>query len=400
MINASDILTSKDKFKIKLGLDRVKLMLKLFCNPQNSVRAFHIAGTNGKGSVCSVIESILLKDKRKIIGKYTSPHLFSYTERFCVNGVNISDEELNEIINLINKKDEEYKIGLSEFEILTVACFLFFKRHNVEIAIIETGLGGRLDATNVIEDPIASVITSISFDHKERLGDTIEKIAFEKAGIIKENSNVVFLPQNKGYSVLKKTADKKHAKIVKDDIEIELEDNIAKINGEECRFSLSGDYQKENLKLALLAIKCLPYKISFETIKKALCDVKWKFRTENINYKGHNLLIDACHNPDGARVLDEYIKKYKKDKKIKFIYGTLKNKDYGAILDKLYDKSYNFCFYEFNYPNALKYDELKEYKNKLRKINNPLDEILKGDYELCIISGSIYMLGQIFKGVL
>ena len=400
MINAAELLTKKDKFKIKLGLNRVELMLKIFNNPEKSFEVIHIAGTNGKGSCASVIEKILIEDKRKIIGKYTSPHLFSYTERFCINGVNITKEEFEELVFLVNKKDDEYKIGLSEFEILTVVCFLYFKRHNVEIAILETGLGGRLDATNVIENPLCSVITSISYDHKERLGDTIEKIAYEKAGIIKKNANVVFLKNNKGYQTLLKRSKELNAKIVEDDIELELDNNIAKINGKECYFSLNGDFQKENLKCALLAIKALPYKIPFDTVKKALSNINWKFRMENINFKGHNLLIDSCHNPDGARVLDEYIKKYHKNKKIKFIYGTLKNKDYAAVLDILYDKNHDFCFYEFNYNNALKYDELVKYKSCLREIKNPLDEILKGDYELCVVAGSIYMLGQIFKGVL
>ena len=397
-MNAAEILTSKNKFHIKLGLERMEIILKAFNNPENSFECIHIAGTNGKGSTCAIIEKILLEDKRKVIGKYTSPHLFSYTERISVDGENVSEVELNQIISLINKKDDELNLGLTEFEILTAAAFIYFKRKNVDIAILETGLGGRLDATNVIKKPLISVITSISFDHKERLGDTIEKIAYEKAGILKNGSKCAFLKSNNGFETLKNEAIKKGAILVEDDLDISVENNVAKINGEDFEFNLNGDFQKENLKLALLAINSLDFKIKKETIKNALKNVSWRFRMEKINYKGKNLLIDSCHNPDGARVLAEYIEKYEKNKKIKFIFGCLKNKEYEKILDTIYSPFYDFCFYEFNYPNALKYENLdKKYKNKIREIKDPIFEIGQNDYELCVLAGSIYMLGKIFK---
>ena len=397
-MNAAEILTSKNKFHIKLGLERMEIILKAFNNPENSFECIHIAGTNGKGSTCTIMEKILLEDKRKVIGKYTSPHLFSYTERISVNGENISEVELNQIISLINKKDAELNLGLTEFEILTAAAFIYFKKKNVDIAILETGLGGRLDATNVIKKPLISVITSISFDHKERLGDTIEKIAFEKAGILKKGSKCTFLKTNNGFETLKNEAIKKGAIFIEDDLDVIVENNIAKINGEDFEFNLNGDFQKENLKLALLAINSLDFKIKKETIKNALKNVSWRFRMDKINYKGKNLLIDSCHNPDGARVLAEYLEKYEKNKKIKFIFGCLKNKEYEKILDTIYKPEFDFCFYEFNYPNALKYENLDEkYKNKIREIKNPMFEIEQNDYELCILAGSIYMLGKIFK---
>lgn len=397
-MNAAEILTSKNKFHIKLGLERMEIILKAFNNPENSFECIHIAGTNGKGSTCAIIEKILLEDKRKVIGKYTSPHLFSYTERISVDGENISEVELNQIISLINKKDAELNLGLTEFEILTAAAFIYFKKKNVDIAILETGLGGRLDATNVIKKPLISVITSISFDHKERLGDTIEKIAYEKAGILKKGSKCTFLKSNNGFETLKNEAIKKGAILVEDDLDVSVENNVAKINGEDFEFNLNGDFQKENLKLALLAINSLDFKIKKETIKNALKNVSWRFRMEKINYKGKNLLIDSCHNPDGARVLAEYLEKYEKNKKIKFIFGCLKNKEYEKILDTIYKPEFDFCFYEFNYPNALKYENLdKKYKNKIREIKDPIFEIGQNDYELCVLAGSIYMLGKIFK---
>lgn len=396
MLKADKILKSTDKFKINLGLDRVKFALDVFNHPECDMEFIHIAGTNGKGSTAAIIEQILLEDGHKKIGKYTSPHLFSYTERFSINGVNIKEDELDKLVNEVIEADKKYDIGLSEFEILTVVCFLYFSRNNVDIAILEVGLGGRLDATNVIKKPLVSIITSISFDHKERLGDTIEKIAYEKAGIIKEDSRCAFLKSNKGYKTLLDIAVKKNA-IILPEINVKVEDGFAYINNEKTKFSLKGDFQSENLSLALTGISALPFKISDKVIKNALSKVKWKFRMEDINYKGANLLLDGCHNPDGARVLKDYLQKYYGDKKIKFIFGCLKNKEYNLILKTLYSKDYDFCFYEFDYPNALKYEDLGEFKNFLREIKNPFAEINKKDFDLCVISGSLYMLGQIFK---
>lgn len=397
-MNAVQILTNKEKFHISLGLDRMKKILKIFGNPELKTDFIHVAGTNGKGSVCTILEEILIKDGKKKIGKYTSPHLFSYTERISVNGIDIKEDELNEIISLISEKDKEEKIGLTEFEILTTAAFIFFERKKVDVAILETGLGGRLDATNVISNPLCSVITSISFDHKERLGDTIEKIAREKAGILKQGSKCIFLKENKGYEILLNEASKRGAVLIEDNINVEVRNNFAFINNEKFEFNLNGDFQRENLKLALLCLSSLPFKIDKKAVKEALKNVKWRFRMEKINFNGCELLIDGCHNPDGARVLDEYLRKYQNDRKIKFIFGCLKNKEFKKILNTLYNPVYDFCFYEFNYPNALKFEHTDEFKDKLREIKDPLFEIKKNDFDICVVSGSLYMLGQIFKG--
>ena len=397
MKSVEEILRSSEKFKITLGLERVEKALEIFDNPQKDIDFIHVAGTNGKGSVCAIIEKILLEDKRKIVGKYTSPHLFSYTERFSVNGENICEDELEELVNLVYKKDAENKIGLSEFEILTVVCFLYFKHHNVQIGILETGLGGRLDATNVIKKPLISVVTSISYDHTERLGNTIEEIAYEKAGIFKENSKAVFLRENLGYKTLLKMAKEKKTAVLEDNIEVKITENMAIINGEEFEFNLNGDFQAENLKLALLAINALPYQIDRGVLKNALKSVKWPLRMELKEFMGQKLLLDGCHNPDGARVLTDYIKKYHKNKKIKLIFGCLENKNYKKILKTLFELNAEFCFYEFNYPNALKYVDLGEFKAKMKKTDNPIDEIRKGGYNLFVVSGSLYMLGEIFK---
>ena len=390
------ILKSSDKFKINLGLERIKKALEIFNNPQRGMEFIHVAGTNGKGSVCAILEKILLEENRFVVGKYTSPHLFSYTERFSVNGENIKEDEFQEICEEIFKKDKKYNLDLTEFEILTLVAFIYFQRKNVQIAILETGLGGRYDATNVIEKPLISIITSISYDHKERLGNTIEEIAYEKAGIIKENCKVLFLKENSGYKTLLKCANEKNSIIIQDNLDVKVENGFAIINNEKFQFNLKGDFQAENLKLALLCANEL-FKPDKETLKKSLLNVDWKFRMQEVNYKNKKLLIDACHNPDGARVLVDYIKKYHKNKKIKFIFGCLKNKEYKKILSKLFEIEAKFYFFEFNWQNALKYEEIKDFSPNFIQTKNPVFEIKQDDCELCVVSGSIYMLGEIFK---
>ena len=181
---AKELLTSQGKFHIKLGLERVQAVLKLLKNPQDKVKIIHVAGTNGKGSVCSIVANILKCAGYKV-GLYTSPHLVEYTERIRINNEEIPQNIFADYIEKICNLADEHEIHLTEFEILTVMAYKYFADNKVKIAVIETGLGGRFDATNVTKKTFISVITSISLDHTDRLGDTVEKIAFEKEGIIK-----------------------------------------------------------------------------------------------------------------------------------------------------------------------------------------------------------------------
>ena len=189
-VEAKELLTSQGKFHIKLGLERVQAVLKLLGNPQDKVKIIHVAGTNGKGSVCSIVANILKCAGYKV-GLYTSPHLVEYTERIRINNEEISQEDFATYIEKICALADKHNIHLTEFEILTVMAYKYFADKKVKIAVIETGLGGRFDATNVTKKTFISVITSISLDHTDRLGDTVEKIAFEKAGIIKPKSIVI-----------------------------------------------------------------------------------------------------------------------------------------------------------------------------------------------------------------
>lgn len=403
---AAKILTSSEKFHICLGLGRVLDILKILDNPQDGLEFIHIAGTNGKGSVCAILSSILTEEflpQNKKVGFFSSPHLFSYCERIKINNVDISQEKLDELVNFVNKVANENKIELTEFEILTVVAFLHFKNEKVNLVVLEVGLGGRLDSTNVIKAPLVSIITSISLDHTQRLGNTIEKIAHEKAGIIKENCPVVISQNNPAFSVICEVAKLKNSQIATTSNEIEInfdgKDNFAIINDKPFEFALLGDFQKENLALALCAIENLPsiFRVSKKSIINGLKKVKWKFRME-LNFQ-KKLLIDGCHNPDGAVILRNFLDKYFSDTEIKFIYGSLNNKDFEKVLKTLVKPKDKLLLYEFNNPNSIKFQELpSEFKEMAEITTNPLGEIEKSTgNELAVVCGSLYMLGEIFS---
>ena len=400
MKTAEEILTSHNKFHIKLGLERITKILNLLDNPQEKYEIIHIAGTNGKGSTSKIINEILLEHfQDKNIGLFTSPHLFSYTERICVNSENISEYIFNKLTNEIDLLAQKNNIELSEFELITAVAFYYFYIKKVNYVVLEVGLGGLYDSTNVIKNS-TSVITTIDFDHTERLGKNIDEIAIQKAGIIKENSNVAVSKDNLGYETIKNIAQKKNAKIIDlDDIQVVLKDkNYAIINNKKYEFNLLGAHQAQNLALALGAVKSLNLNIKDETIKNALKKVKWRFRLEF--HKEKNILIDAGHNPSGIKTLRNFLdENFKNDKKT-FIFGCLKNKDYKNMLKTLIQENDEFYFYEFDYPNALKFSELpKEYQiNKLENIEQ-IKEIIKNKKNLKIFCGSIYMLGKIFNNI-
>lgn len=394
MQSAESILTSKNKFHINLGLARTLEALEKLGNPQNDINFIHVAGTNGKGSVCALLNEILcthfLNTDVKI-GLFTSPHLFSYCERIKINNENISQDELDKYIKIASDSQDE----LTEFEILTVAAFLYFKEKNVKYVAFEVGLGGMFDSTNVIKNPLCSVITTIDYDHTARLGNTIEEIAYQKAGIIKQNCPVVVGYDNLGLDIVKKYASEFNAPLYEVKSLIKPSFSTISIDNKEYDFSLLGDYQTKNLALVLEVLKHLPFKVSEKTLKMALKNVRWKFRLEYDKEK--KLLIDGAHNPSGIKALREFLDKYFPDDKKTFIFGCLNNKDYENMLNELILPDDEFYFYEFDYPNALKFEQLPDkIKTRAKKILNPF-EILESRKNLKIVCGSLYMLGRLFN---
>ena len=383
------LLQSQGKFYINLGLERIEAALQKLGNPQKNMKVIHIAGTNGKGSVASTLANIL-RCAGFNVGLYTSPHLVEYTERIRINNVEILKEDFAKYVSNVC----ELADNLTEFEILTAAAFKYFSDKKVDYVVLETGLGGRYDATNVCENTLA-IITSISLDHTDRLGDTYEKIAYEKAGIIKENSTVITASYNKGFETIWHVAQEKNAKLICVDYEVEMEytnaQNYIVIDGKKCEFPLLGLYQKQNLALVLEACKVL--NINFEAIKKGLKTAKWAARLEY--KKDKNILIDGAHNPDSALELKKSLDFYFKNEKKIFIYSTIDTKDYKAIADILFTKEDEIYYIEFNHKNAVSFEQyVKDVPHlNIKKVEN-LEELLKRT-ELKIVTGSLYMIGEI-----
>ena len=400
MKKAKDILTSTNKFHINLGLERIKAILELLGNPQENYKIIHVAGTNGKGSTCKIINEILIekfKNTDTKIGLFTSPHLFSYQERIMVNNSCISDFILDELTNKIEELAKNNNIELSEFELITAVAFYYFYIKKVKYLVLEVGLGGLFDATNIIKKSI-SVISTIDLEHTERLGKTIEEIATQKAGIIKPKTKVIVSKEKKEIETIKKIACEKEAEILyADNIQIEYkEKNYAHFDDKKYEFNLLGKHQAQNLALALKTINSLDFKISEKEIETALKKVEHRARLEY--KKDKNILIDGAHNPQGAVALREFLDTYFKKETKSFIFGCLKNKDYKKILASLIGENDNFYLFEFDYPNSLKYEDLDEEfrkKAKILKTSNEVKEIIKNNNELKIITGSLYMIGSL-----
>lgn len=374
-LKAIELLTSQGKFYINLGLDRISEILDLLSNPQDKLKIIHVAGTNGKGSVCAIIASVL-KQAGMNVGLYTSPHIFEYTERIKINGKDISKEDFSKYVFEITKLADQHNIHLTEFEVLTAVMFKYFADNCVDVAVVETGLGGRFDATNVIKQNLCSIITHIDLDHTERLGNTKSKIAYEKAGIIKPNCPVFTC---EGYEEIKDRADELNSLFV---LVAPFEDTG--------NLSIKGEYQQENLSLALAAVRFLFHQISEETIQIGLSKVIHPCRFQLCK---EDLLVDGSHNPNGAMALKQSLDSYYPDKKRCFIFGCLRNKDYKKMMEILFEKNDEIYFYHFNNKNSCSVEELKSACNFPSKTFESFDKLPKDS--LKIVCGSFYMLNEL-----
>lgn len=393
---AINTLTSQGKFYINLGLERVQKILELMGTPQNKLKFIHVAGTNGKGSVCSMLSAILKnaplpnpppQGGRKTtfdVGLFTSPHVYEYTERIKINDTEIEKETFAQGVNKVVELADKNQIHLTEFEIITVLAFDYFAQNNADIVILETGLGGRLDATNVIKENICSIITHIDFDHTERLGNTLEKIAYEKAGIIKKNCPVVISKKNAGYEIIKDVAEEKNSNI----IAVEEAPNFPMEN-----LALKGTYQKENLALVLKTIEILNqqgFEITLEQIEEGLKNVKHPCRFEYLEDK--NIIIDGAHNPNGTKALRESLEKHFSNQKYNFIFGCLNNKNYSEMMKNLFKKNDAIYFYHFDNPNSCTIEELS---NACKFNSKSFNEFKYDKNTLTVICGSFYMIKEL-----
>lgn len=380
----------------KLGLSRTEELLGLMGNPQNDLKFVHVAGTNGKGSTCSMLANILRKAGYKT-GLYTSPYLYRFNERMQIDGESISDSELAELTEYVSGFAESMKDLPTEFEIVTAIGFEYFKRNNCDIVVLEVGLGGLLDSTNVISTPVCEVITAIDFDHTQYLGETIEEIAAAKAGIIKEGKPCVFYGYNKdAEKVIREKCREMHT-------ELYLAEHGA---SEKYELGLKGVYQHKNADLVLKITEVLKnsgFVISEKNIEEGFATVKFPGRFETL-LEHPTLIVDGGHNPHGIRGTIDSLDYYYPDKKIRFVIGMMADKDVKGALEIILPKAKDFITVTPNNPRAMKCDILSdmicnmggnavaagtvEDGIKLAVENSEDDEII------CAI-GSLYSYGEI-----
>lgn len=383
--DAIKLLTSQGKFYINLGLDRMQQILDLLGNPQEGLKCIQVAGTNGKGSVCTMLDSILRTAGFKT-GLYTSPHIFEYTERIKISGVDISKQDFANYTKQITILADKNNIHLTEFEILTTIMFKYFADNNIDIAIIETGLGGRFDATNVISSNICSVITHIDLDHTDRLGDTKEKIAYEKAGIIKKDSIVI---TSEGYEAIKDKADEMGALFVL--VQPYIPPEYAEA------LSLKGNQQYENLALVLAVLELKYRDLSPDTIIQGLKNAKNPCRFQYI--KNKNMIVDGAHNPNCFKALRENLDTYYPNTPKQYIFGCLNTKDYKSMIkyieqDNNLDKIY---FYHFNNQNSCDYKTLSKVCSKPSFELKSINDITFSQDVLTVVCGSFYMINELLN---
>ena len=399
------------KFGSRLDLSRISKVLEELGNPQNSFKSIHVAGTNGKGSTASYIKSILLQAGYNV-GIYTSPYVVKFNERIAMNDTYISDEDVIKYANIVFPIWENlYKQGdvVTFFEVLTIICFLYFKDKQVDYGVIEVGLGGKLDATNVI-NPEISVITNISYDHMNVLGNTLEAIALNKLGIVKPNVPLITTVENQDLIPLFKEITKKNKSnltiIGKDDIEIIEINEITKFKYKDSIYqtNLPGIFQTRNASLAVETILQLKdrlnLKITDNDIKLGLINTKWPGRFEIFN---HNIILDGAHNIGGIEALTKTLKRMYPDKYIKALVSIMFDKEHDKIIEVLDNACDEIYFTEFEYARRadaeVLFDEshhlnkriVKDYKSVFKKLS-----ILK-ENEILVVTGSLYFISEIRK---
>ena len=406
-----------ERFGVRLGLKSVAEFLQDIGNPHLNFPLIHIAGTNGKGSTAAILESIFCFSGFKV-GLYTSPHMVDFRERIRICGEQINR---NSVITFVNehKKAIDNK-GYTFFEVVTALALDYFSKEKIDIAVLETGLGGRLDATNVAV-PEVSIITDIGLEHTDILGKTISKIAFEKGGIIKKGVPVVWGVKNKkAVEVLKGICGKKGTGFVdvhkenswkmKDmDLKGMSFDLKTKLNQyRNLKINLIGEHQIQNAVVALSAIEVLKqkgWKISQKKIYQGLNKVDWRARFE-IFRKNPLVVLDVAHNPDGVGVLVDTFTYLFGKKKIIFIFGVLEDKDYKGMLKILSSKAKFLILTKPDYRRAQKLDNLEKEATKLeiphKSIPKVKDACLFGfkmasKEDILCITGSHFTVGEFLQ---
>lgn len=413
---ALEYIHSQNKFGVKLGLENISNLLASLNNPQNTLKFIHVAGTNGKGSTCTMLSYALTGCGYKT-GLFISPFVVCFNERIQINNKYIPSERLAEITSKVKKQVEANTLlGIApptEFELVTAIALIYFYEEKVDYIVWEVGMGGRLDATNVIDTNLLSIITSISYDHKEHLGDTLEKIAYEKACIIKHRRPCVMMQQSETvYNVIKEKSDELNS-----DIYIASTDKLDIIMSQYCgqeilykrkykiNLPLAGNYQAKNLSCVLKALELmnsLGVKIDISSAVTGIEQTVFPGRFECIN-ASPLIIIDAAHNEEGISMLNKNISKFFKYKKIALFLGKLKDKDFSIAFKELLSNKHKIYTLTPQNERAMTSEELAQFikiNYNIQSKNIAIDDVKNYiDYKendvVYIFAGSIYLISSV-----
>ncbi|HMM69242.1 folylpolyglutamate synthase/dihydrofolate synthase family protein [Gudongella oleilytica] len=414
-------INDKDKYGSRLGLDSVGRLLYHLGEPHKDMKYIHIGGTNGKGSISAYIAKCLETAGYRT-GLYTSPYLERFTERIQINGVDIPEETLGRLTEEVKSAaDRMVSEGMEHpttFEIVTALGFLYFKEAGVDYIVLEVGLGGRFDSTNIIEKSLASVIATIDYDHMDVLGTTLAEIAYQKAGIIKKDGLVVAYPQrDESRQVIKRVSEEigsDYVEVDPDDIEVKTENDKGSVfdlhykghSHKGIRISMLGDYQIYNASTAAVCLLELRerglVKFTDEQLYEGLMGTKWKGRLEVLS-REPIFLIDGAHNLQGIENLAKAVSLFK-FKRLILGVGVLKDKDYTHMIEKLIPLASEVVVTEVSMPRKLKADllaeEIRKYTDKVY-VEPSIDKAVRkaielaGPEDMVLFGGSLYLIGEV-----
>lgn len=401
------------RFGVKLGLDNVRELLSHLGDPHEKLRSVHVAGTNGKGSVCTFLSSAL-KEAGYKVGMYTSPHVVRFNERMQINGEEISDERVMEYVNKIRpiaeRMGEDPTKHPTFFEFTTTMGFSYFADENVDIAVVEVGMGGRLDATNVIV-PEVSIITHLALEHTEHLGRTLDRIAKEKAGIIKPGVPVV---SAEGNPVVRKTCEERGCELTVVEEEYPYERISFDTSGQklwvgqpsrEFEIPLLGSYQLQNAATAFAVLDVLRkggHEVPAEAIRRGFANAKWPARLEVVR-KNPTVIIDSSHNPDGMRNLKDALLETTRNDHITFVVGVMSDKDASPMLEAIAPVAGRIICTKPDYWRAMDPEEIGREARRFVDVVEIAPSVpeaieravaLSDDDDVVCITGSIFMAGD------
>ena len=419
---ALQVIGELTRFGINLGLERISALLNRFDNPQDKLAVIHIGGTNGKGSVAAILSAVLQEAGWRV-GTYTSPHLQSYTERIVIDGIPIREEEfavlLAELMPHFEQVRAETGENPTEFEVLTALAFIYFFRQKADLVVLEVGLGGDIDSTNVVKKPLLSIITNVSVEHTDYLGKRIEEIAAKKGGIIKPRRPVITAAADQAaLRILKQKARQEKAPFY--EVGREISWQLAEETWQGQTFCartrrheynglflpLLGEHQLVNAATALLALEVLAgtgWAVSDRQIEKGLAQVKWPGRLERVSDRPA-VILDGAHNPAGIQTLAHWLQRKKKEvDRVILVIGMLADKDRqksARMLEPLVDKVY------ITRPPSVRAGNWRELAGCFNKVAQDIMMIEElspalqaalaeaGPRDLVVVTGSLYLVGE------